>query len=164
MFNIIQVDYNNQQQSEDLLYLLNEYACDKMGGAEPLSDYCKLNLIENLKQNPSSVSFIVYDQKKPIGFSNCFLGFSTIACRPLMYIHDFAVLDGYRGKKISQLLLAKIETYSVNKNCCKITLEVLENNHAAKKAYQNYGFAGYELLEESGVAMFWQKKIEDKKQ
>ena len=80
-----------------------------------------------------------------------------------MYIHDFAILGGYRGKKLSQLLLAKIEEYAVNKKCCKVTLEVLENNHAAKKAYQNYGFAGYELLEEGGAALFWQKKLEDKK-
>ncbi|NRB77070.1 MAG: GNAT family N-acetyltransferase [Saccharospirillaceae bacterium] len=164
MFNIIQIDYNNQQQNEDLLYLLNEYACDEMGGGEPLSEFCKQNLIKNLTNNQSAVSFILYDQQKPIGFSNCFLGFSTFICRPLMNIHDFAVLDGYRGKKLSQLLLTHIEQYAKIKDCCKITLEVLENNHAAKKAYQNYGFAGYELLEKSGVAMFWQKKLEDKKQ
>ncbi|BCE01149.1 GNAT family N-acetyltransferase [Marinicellulosiphila megalodicopiae] len=159
MFHIEKVNYEDAKQAEELLFLLNEYAMDVMGGGEPISAYCRIHLIDQLRKNDSAVSFILYDEKKAIGFANCFMGFSTFACKPLLNIHDFAVIGDYRGKHLSQKLLHEIEQYSDLKGCCKITLEVLENNVAAKKAYLNYGFKGYELLEDSGPAEFWQKII-----
>ncbi len=61
------------------------------------------------------------------------------------------------------LLTEQIETVKEQlakaKNCCKVTLEVLDNNVGAKRAYEKFGFGGYELDPESGKAVFWQKKI-----
>ena len=95
----------------------------------------------------------------PAAFANCFYGFSTFSAMPLINIHDFAVLPKYRGMGLSQKLLEHIEQLAKAKNCCKVTLEVLDNNVGAKRAYEKFGFGGYELDPESGKAVFWQKKI-----
>lgn len=37
--------------------------------------------------------------------ANCFESFSTFACKPLINIHDFIVLEKYKGNGISQKIL-----------------------------------------------------------
>ena len=91
--------------------------------------------------------------------ANCFEGFSTFACKPLVNIHDITVLPQYRGKGISQRVLEKIEAIARSKGCCKITLEVLGNNTVAQSAYKKFGFGAYELDPKAGSAQFWEKKL-----
>jgi ribosomal protein S18 acetylase RimI-like enzyme len=69
------------------------------------------------------------------------------------------VKSNYRGKGISQKILDKIDYIAQEKGCCKITLEVLEGNKAAKNAYLKYGFEPYLLDAENGNAQFWQKPV-----
>ena len=56
-------------------------------------------------------------------------------------------------------MLNKVEDIAISKGCCKITLEILSNNEAAKASYKKFGFISYELDPKAGVALFWQKKI-----
>lgn len=153
------VDYNNDIQTNELLGLLNEYARDPMGGGESLSVSTQANLIAELKKRPFIFSIICYVDGKPAGFSNCIESFSTFKCKPLINIHDFAVNPDFRGRQLSQILMAKIEEIAKSKACCKITLEVLEGNNVAKSAYIKAGFKGYELDPEMGKAVFWEKPL-----
>src|SRR5690606_23942155 len=96
---------------------------------------------------------------EPAGLAICFEGFSSFYCMPLLNIHDLVVLEKYRGLGISHKLLARVEELAKQNGCCKLTLEVLEGNVIAQKAYRSFGFKGYELVAEMGHAMFWQKKL-----
>jgi len=153
------VDFHNQQHQQDLILLLDSYAQDPMGGGQPLSEFSRQNLINHLKQMPHAISFLCYQDNQPIGFANCFFGFSTFKCKPLLNIHDFAIIKAIRGQNISQQLLQKIESTAREKGCCKITLEVLEGNVIAQKAYLKYGFDNYQLDPEMGKAEFWEKTL-----
>ncbi len=157
--NISIIDYKNSQQSQDLLFLLNTYAEDPMGGATSLSDYTKSNLPNALAKLPNAFSVIAYINNKPAGLINCFFGFSTFKCKPLVYIHDVVVLAEFRGQKVSLKMLQYVEAYAKENDCCKMTLEVLEGNVVAKNAYLKFGFKGYELDPEMGKALFWEKII-----
>lgn len=77
----------------------------------------------------------------------------------MLNLHDVAVLSEYRGQGIGQALLRCAEDYARSIDCCKLTLEVLQGNKTAQRAYEKFGFAGYKLLDEQGYAMFWQKKL-----
>ena len=90
---------------------------------------------------------------------NCFEAFSTFACKPLVNIHDIAVSSEFRGKGISQKMLAVVEEIARKKGCCKITLEVLQGNRVAQNAYRKFGFDNYALDPEAGHAEFWQKSL-----
>lgn len=154
---VILADYTNPKHAEELVELLNSYALDPMGGGSPLSADVQANLVNTLAKQSNVFSLIAYVDSKPAGLINCVEGFSTFSCKPLINIHDLAVSPKFRGLKISQLMLQKVDDIAQQKGCCKVTLEVLEGNEAAKKAYLKHGFAGYELDPAMGRAMFWQK-------
>lgn len=159
MVKTIIADLNNEQQAADFMLVLSGYARDPMGGGEELSDYTKSNLVEALKKQSTNFIVLCYVDDKIAGLSNCFYGFSSFKAKPLINIHDFAILPEFRGQGLSKHLLDKVAEIARDKGCCKITLEVLENNHRAKKVYQAFGFEGYELNPEMGKAIFWQKHL-----
>ncbi|GAB5561698.1 MAG: GNAT family N-acetyltransferase [Synoicihabitans sp.] len=156
---IIQADYTDSKQSQDIPFLLNAYASDPMGGGVPLSDFTKANLVKKLAKLPHAFSILAYVGGEPAGLVNCFETLSSFACQPLINIHDVVVLETFRGHGLSQRMLQKVEVIARERGCCKITLEVLSNNTVAKNAYTKFGFAGYELDPAAGQALFWEKAL-----
>ena len=156
---ISKVDYHNAQQVAELIYLLDQYAQDPMGGGEPLSQQTKQNLASALQQRDFMTSLIAYVDGKPAALANCIESFSTFACKPILNIHDMAVNREFRGLGLSQKLLAAVEALAREKGCSKVTLEVLSGNKVAMRAYEKFGFTGYELAPAMGKAEFWEKKL-----
>lgn len=156
---IVQADYKNPQHAQDLVYLLNTYATDPMGGGTALADQVQNTLVAELAKRDFALSLLAHVNGAPAGLLNAFEGFSTFAAKPLINIHDVIVVKEYRGLQLSQRLLAALEVIARERGCCKITLEVLTGNEAAQRAYQKFGFSGYALDPKVGHAVFWQKKL-----
>ncbi len=156
---VLVADYRSAAHSRDISFLLNCYAEDSMGGGKPLSDYVLKNLASELADVPNAFSIICYADGKPAGLVNCFQGFSTFKCKPLINIHDIVVANGFRGLGISQLMLNEVEKIAIERGCCKLTLEVLEGNKVAQNAYIKFGYQGYELDPTMGKALFWEKAL-----
>lgn len=159
MFDIHEADLNQPEQAAALVALMDEYARDPMGGGEGLSDAVKAALPQALKNHPGAFQILAWQGKEPAGLINCFEGFSTFKCQPLINIHDVIVSKNHRGQGLNQLMMEKVEEIARQRGCCKITLEVLQGNQPAQRAYQKFGFAGYELDPEMGQALFWEKKL-----
>lgn len=155
-------DYTNNQQASDISFLLDNYAQDPMGGGAALPVDVKQCLAQQLARVPNAFTVLGYVDGKPAALANCFQGFSTFRCMPLINIHDLAVESEYRGLGLSQMLLAKVQQQALERGCCKITLEVLEGNDIAQKSYKKSGFKGYQLDAKTGMALFWQKEISAK--
>ncbi|GAA6135008.1 GNAT family N-acetyltransferase [Oceaniserpentilla sp. 4NH20-0058] len=153
------LDYHNPKHASELVDLMNQYALDPMGGAQPLSDFVTQNLASALSKREDAFSLIAYIDNKAVGLVNCMEGFSTFSCKPLVNIHDLVVDKHYRGQGVGQRLLAKVEELAREKGCCKLTLEVLSGNHVAKAVYEKHGFSDYALDPEKGSALFWQKNL-----
>lgn len=158
--NIERIDYNNQYQVDALIGLLNAYASDPMGGGKPLPFNVLNELPNQLKQRSDAISLLAKHNDEYVGLLNAFEGFSTFSAKPLINIHDVYVKPEYRGLAIAQKMILAIEKIGIERNCCKLTLEVLNKNEAAKSAYKKIGFHGYELDPEIGQAVFWQKEID----
>ena len=156
---IIYADYLDPKQSKDIAYLLDCYARDPMGSDAPLPESVKDNLANALSQVPNAFSVIAYVDGKPAALTNCFQGFSTFKCKPLINVHDLMVLSEFRRLKLSHLMLEKVEQRAREIGCCKVTLEVLEGNDMAQRSYAKFGFQGYELDPEMGKALFWEKAL-----
>jgi len=156
---VIQVDYNNPKHARDLVFMMDVYASDIMGGGKLLTLEVKKNLVTELTKIKQAFSVLVYREQEPLALANCFYGFSTFKCKPLVNIHDFVVLDSHRGRGLGQLLLQHIEDIAKQSDCCKITLEVLEGNTSAQKAYAKFGFGAYQLDPAAGKALFWEKGL-----
>jgi ribosomal protein S18 acetylase RimI-like enzyme len=156
---VVRANYLVPKQAADLVFLLNAYATDPMGGGEALSPEVQQNLAPALAALPHALSLLCYVDDQPAGLVNCFEGFSTFRCKKLLNIHDIAVLPNFRGLGLSHRLLAEVEALARERGCCKVTLEVLEGNEVARRSYEKYGFNAYELDPALGKALFWQKTI-----
>ena len=156
---IIEADLSVTAHANAVIALMDEYAHDPMGGGEGLSNYAKNNLISELAKRKAARVILAFVEDVPAGLVICLEGFSTFACQPLLNIHDAIVSAPYRGKGLSKLMLQAAEKIAIELDCCKLTLEVLEHNYIAKKAYRSSGFNGYELNPEMGKALFWEKKL-----
>lgn len=139
--------------------LLDEYASDPMGGGCGLSDFAKANLPAELAKRSVAVIVLAFVEGIPAGMIIAFEGFSTFQCRPLLNLHDVIVSSRFRGLGLSKQMIAKLEEIARQRNCCKLTLEVLEGNEVAKAAYRSCGFQEYELDPAIGKALFWEKSL-----
>lgn len=160
---VVRADYANPVHAAAVVMLLNAYASDPMGGGEPLSEFAKANLVPSLASRPQAFSVLAFagdDDGTPVGLVNCIEGFSTFACKPLVNVHDVAVLAGYRGQRIGERMLELVETLARERGACKLTLEVLSGNAGAMRLYQRTGFAHYQLDPAMGQAGFMQKWLD----
>ena len=156
---IVEANLNLTIHSQAVLDLLNGYACDPMGNGAPLSSDVLKNLIPGLQHHPTTIIFLAFITGQPIGVLTCFKGFSTFNARPLINISDFFVLPEHQGKGAGRLLLAAADNKALDLSCCKITLEVQENNHSAKALYAKAGYCRDLHVPEAGPALFYSKQI-----
>ena len=154
---ITRADYANPAHAQAIVALLDAYARDAAGGGQPLSEFAKANLVAELAARPLAFSVLAFDGSLAVGLINCFEGFSTFACRPLVNVHDVAVRSSHRGQRVAQAMLEGIESIARQRGACKLTLEVLSGNQSACRLYARLGFAGYQLDPAMGQAVFLQK-------
>ena len=159
MITFVTADFTHPEHAQALTLLMNAYAQDPMGGNAPIEPAILAKLPKLLAARADTFTVLAYADNIPIGLANCFVGFSTFAAKELINVHDLVVLESHRYQGIGKALLAEVEKRALSRNACKITLEVLQNNAPARKAYQDVGFVPYELSPGAGVAEFWQKKL-----
>lgn len=157
---VVRADYANPVHAQALIALMEAYAQDPAGGGHGLSDFVRTNLVAELAARPSAYSVLAFDGDQAVGLVNCLEGFSSFACRPLVNVHDVAVLASHRGQKIAEKMLALVETLALARGACKLTLEVLSGNTGACRLYQRLGFANYQLDPAMGHAQFMQKWLD----
>lgn len=157
---VVQADYANPEHARDLVQLLDAYARDPAGGGSPLGVFVHDNLARELASRPQAFSVLAFEGNQAVGLVNCFEGFSTFACRPLVNVHDVVVLASHRGRGIAELMLALVEQIARARGACKLTLEVLQGNAGAARLYERAGFAGYQLDPAMGQARFLQKYLD----
>ena len=157
---VLQASYTNPVHAQAISRVLNHYAEDPMGGGHSLSADLLAQLPAELAKRPHAFSVLAFVGGEPAGLVNCFEGFSTFACRPLVNIHDVVVMASFRGLGLSQKMLHKVEEIARQRGCCKITLEVLEGNAVAQSAYRKFGFDDSKFDPAYGRMLFWHKPLD----
>lgn len=156
---IVDADLKRAEHQRAVVELTDAYARDPMGDGKPLSAAVRRDLIPGLRQLPTTLIFIAYQGGAPVGIATCFRGFSTFAARPLINIHDLAVLPAQRGQDIGRRLLEAVERKARETGCCRLTLEVQENNHRARRLYAAAGFAKHAYQDAAGGTLFLSKPL-----
>jgi ribosomal protein S18 acetylase RimI-like enzyme len=160
MITVVRARYDNPAHAAAMIDLLDHYARDPAGGGEPLSAFARANLVDALAARPFIFSVLAFDGSVPVGLVNAIEGFSTFACKPLVNVHDVVVLESHRGRGIAARLFAEVETLARERGACKLTLEVLSGNRAARSLYEKLGFDDYRLDPAMGKAQFMQKWLD----
>jgi GNAT superfamily N-acetyltransferase len=156
---VVEVDLSRPEHQKATVLLLNAYAMDPMGDGKALSETARREVIPGLREHPTTMVFLAYRGSEPVGLAICFRGFSTFAARPLVNISDYFVLPAHRGAGIGQLLLGAIERRAREIGCCRLTLEVQENNHRAKGVYAAAGFSQAVYVPEAGGSLYLSKPL-----
>jgi ribosomal protein S18 acetylase RimI-like enzyme len=129
-----------------LVDVLDTYARDPMGGGKPLSGEVCARLIPDLRARILSGSAVVLLARRggvPVGAAVCFTSYSTFTARPVLNLHDLAVVPEARGEGIGRALLAAVDGAALSRRCLKVTLEVREDNERARHLYDRHGFLDY---------------------
>ena len=137
---IIEADLTRPDHQDAIRALTAAYAMDPMGNGGPLPAEALDRLIPALQRHPTTTILLAYVDGNPAGIATCFQGFSTFMAQPLLNIHDLAVLPEHRGRGLGHRLLSAVEDKARELGCCKVTLEVQENNHRARRVYEQAGF------------------------
>jgi ribosomal protein S18 acetylase RimI-like enzyme len=153
------VDWLKSDESQAVVEVLNSYAAHTVGGGVPLSPEVRASLSTQLAKRPQALVLLAWLGGQAVGLVIAFEGFSTFACRPLINIHDLAVLPNFQCRGVGKALMAAVEAEAQRRGCCKLTLEVLEHNQHARKLYESVGFASYQLDPTTGRALFLEKKL-----
>ena len=147
-------DFSNDVHCSEFAAVINQYIADPMGGGKPLTPLQQLRLVDGLANHPSCFVLFVLLDNQIVGLATCFINFSTFKAKPYINIHDVFIDIHHRGKGLGSSLLQQIESIAKERKYCKITLEVREDNFAAKNLYTELGF------NDSKPKMhFWTKEI-----
>jgi ribosomal protein S18 acetylase RimI-like enzyme len=147
-------DLSDARDADSIAMLLNAYAIEPVGGGQPLPRDVRERLVPALKDIPHALVLLALAGDEAIGIAVCFVGFSTFRARPLLNIHDLAVLPQHRRKGVARALLQAAEDYARRQGCCRVTLEVLESNLQARALYRRFGF------DDSTVSRFLVKPLD----
>ncbi len=154
---IVAANLTDPAHAAALVEMLDWYMRDPMEGGEPPGERIKRDLVPGLLAHPAHYVFLAFRGAEPVGFAICFLGFSTFNARPLINIHDIFVRADLRGQRIGRRLLDRIEEHARALNCCRLTLEVREDNRPARALYRRVGFGRVKVGAARVPLEFWQK-------
>lgn len=149
---------NDLHHQQAIINLLDMYCRDEFGSGQPLPEETRAKLIEGLRA-ARGICFLAEEPTASspsefIGLAVCLPSFSSFRARPILNIHDIAVAPGYRGKGVGQALLNAVEVEARRRGCCKVTLEVREDNEIAKASYLRAGFAPT-----TPQTLFWSREL-----
>jgi ribosomal protein S18 acetylase RimI-like enzyme len=156
---ILRADYTDPAQRSAIPCLLNAYAKGLLGFRKEIDGDVLKALVPGLERMQSAVVLLARIEEAYVGMAICFLGFSTFHAKPLINIHDFMVLKEFRSQGVGRALLKEIEKTARDLGCCKITLEVQENNTSARRLYRRNGFKDSFLAQEAGDQLSMTKNV-----
>lgn len=154
-----EADLSDPVHARGLLEVLDEYARGALGGGAALELDVRERLVPALRDNPAALVLLALSAGRVVGVATCFLGFSTFRARSLLNVHDLAVLPEHQGQGIGAALLVAAEERALARGCCKLTLEVREDNARARRLYARRGFGDFELAGRRFPTLFLSKAL-----
>ena len=142
---IREANFSDSRDCAGIVDVLDSYAVDPLGGGRPLPGDVRNRLVPLLRDHPTSLVLLAFAREEPVGLAVCFFGLSTFQAKPLLNIHDLAVVPEYRGRGVGRALLDAVEAHARSRGCCKLTLEVLDANTRAETLYRSFGFEDFSV-------------------
>jgi ribosomal protein S18 acetylase RimI-like enzyme len=135
-----EADFDDERDVDGFIAVLDSYASSAIGGGRALAADVRERVVPMLRAHPTSLVLLALHDDERVGIAVCFFGLSTFRARPLLNIHDLAVLPQYQGKGVGPALLEAVQERARDKGCCNLTLEVLDDNERARAVYRRFGF------------------------
>jgi len=155
---IFEADLYDPKHCAAIVQVIDSFASDPTGGGKPLSAEARTGLIPLLREHTSSFVLLAACDTVLVGMCLCVIGISTFRARPVLNVADLAVLPGYRGKGLGRALLAFAEREALARGCCRLSIEVQQDNAPAIGLYRSFGFQDL-VVGDSDITRFLVKSI-----
>lgn len=132
-------DLASPHDAQIIADLVNDYAQDPMGGGQPLSPAVLEAMVPGMRLQSGVWVVIAEIDGLAVGVANCFTAYSTFRAKPLVNVHDLCVHHDWRGRGVGRALLDAVAEEAASRGCCKVTLEVRDDN-PARRLYERAGF------------------------
>ena len=152
-------DLGHEPHRRALLEVLSRYAEEPGIAGAPLPETIRARVVDGLRAHPTTEVLLAFEGERPLAMAVCFVGFSTFYARPLLNIHDLAVVAEARGRGLGRRLLVAVQERARALDCCKLTLEVREDNAVARSLYASFGFDDYTPGGTPTPTIFLEKKL-----
>lgn len=158
---ICRADYSSDDHRAAIRLLMAAYALDPMGGEKAMSDRAISHLPDMLANYPHAGTLLAYAGCEPAGIANFFFGLSTFRAEPLLNVHDFFIREEFRRIGIGRQLMRQVEKEARLNGCCKVTLEVRQDNIAAIGLYEALGFTPFVMSDRPTPEIVLQRLLID---
>lgn len=127
----------------------------RLPGAETSEPY--LSSMEERLREQSGAMYIAEAAGAPVGYVACFVeeydsAQETPDSSRCGLVKDIFLDPAFRGSGLAQRLLAVAETHLRTTGVTRLRINVLANNAKARRAYERYGFAPYEVMYKKRIA------------
>jgi ribosomal protein S18 acetylase RimI-like enzyme len=137
---VVKADLYNVHSAAAIANLLQMFAQDPMGSQFSLEPYLEDHLIDAFKINAGVHIVLAFIDDMPAGMALCFDNRSGFFYESVLRIQGLIIAPAYRGRYLSQRILAKAEEIARDLGLSAMTLEVAQDNRIARCAYATFGF------------------------
>lgn len=123
---------------EDLAELFDAYRV--FYGQTPNLQLARSFLRERLMQSESTIFLARDSQGRPVGFTQLYPTFSSIACMRAFILNDLYTVEAARGKGVGRALLTAARDHAAAAGAAYLTLETALDNSKAQSLYRSFGF------------------------
>jgi GNAT superfamily N-acetyltransferase len=141
-FRVVRADLHDAAHAAAFTACTASYARDPMGGGCELPAETLARNLAALAEWPTAVIFLALEDGTgaAVGVATCFRGWGTFQARPLINVHDLAVVPAHRRRGVGRALLQAVVDLARAEGCGKVTLEALPLNEPAHALYAALGF------------------------
>lgn len=91
-------------------------------------------------EHPRIEVLLAEENSQVCGAAVLYNAYSSWNGAPTLTIHDLFIEEGFRGHGAGRALLSAIATLANDRGCCRVDVNVLAWNTAARKFYEALGF------------------------
>lgn len=136
-----------------VLELIDAYAIDPKGHGRPLLEAPARDRVQKGTRGFPGNAGAAGEAPEQTGRGGDLLPrLLDLRARPLLHIHDIAVLPEAGGRAVGRALLEVVEAEASRRDCCRVTLVVRGDNRVAQRLCRAMGFGPGEVPWCSGAS------------
>ena len=106
----------------------------------PDLDGCQSYLENRLGNDESIVFLALADDGTPVGFTQLYNSFCSVAMKPIVHLYDLYVAETARRQGIGRALMEEARKYAEGQNADRLILETGLDNINAQALYESIGY------------------------
>jgi GNAT superfamily N-acetyltransferase len=134
MRNIVKITKVNKNNFQSFIDLVKELAIYEKLTPPNVAAVKRLKK-DSLSYKPKIDTYLVYGDKKPVGYMILLMTYSSFLALPTLYIEDLFILKEYRRGGIGQKMFDFIKKLAKQRKCGRIEWTVLKWNKPAVRFY-----------------------------